>query len=336
MTHAVVRPVREDDVDGLVALAKTSDGGMTNLPPDPKVLAQRVERSVQSFAKDIEAPGDEVYMMVLERDGEIIGATGVFAAIGLEEGFINYRINTEVHVSHELDKRFKRQLLVPTHDFTGASEVAMLFLSPNARGGGFGKLLARVRYLLMAQSPERFSDTICGEIRGWREADGARPVWDALGARFFDMEFEQADRYNAAFGNQFIADLMPRHPIYVCLLSKAAQKALGQPHKNARPAYEMLVKEGFEYTGYVDIFDGGPVLHAKLKDVDAVKNSRPLRVQKNALGPEIDSIVAAGTKDHFRTVRAKARVQNDAIFLPAEAADVLNVAPGDVVRQLNW
>ena len=65
-------------------------------------------------------------------------------------------------------KRIVRRVLVPTHDFTGATEVGSLFLSPDIRGGGFGKLLARARYMFIAQKPEVVSDRVCAEMRGWR------------------------------------------------------------------------------------------------------------------------------------------------------------------------
>ena len=56
----------------------------------------------------------------------------------------------------------------------------------------------------------------------------SQPIWDAIGRHFFDMGFDEADQHNSQAGNQFISDLMPPYPIYVALLPKSAQEALGQ------------------------------------------------------------------------------------------------------------
>ena len=223
MSLAFMRPVRREDFDEILALAKQSGGGMTNLPPEPDALRARIEFACKSFESDASEPGGEVYMMVLEDNGRVMGTSAVFSAVGLEHGFVNYRINKTVHASKQLKKRIERRLLVPTHDFTGCGEVGSLFLSPEARGGGFGKYLARARYLFIAQHRDLVADPVCAELRGWRGPNGEQPFWEALGKPFFDMEFEAADLTNAATGNQFIADLMPRHPIYVALLPQAAR-----------------------------------------------------------------------------------------------------------------
>ena len=52
---------------------------------------------------------------------------------------------------------------------------------------------------------------------------GNSPFWDALAGRFFGMSFPEADEFNAVHGTQFIADLMPKTPIYVAMLPDSAQ-----------------------------------------------------------------------------------------------------------------
>jgi arginine N-succinyltransferase len=65
------------------------------------------------------------------------------------------------------------------NDFDGASEIAGLFLHPDARTGGMGAMLARSRYLFIAQHRERFGDQVVAELRGWMEGDTS-PFWDAV------------------------------------------------------------------------------------------------------------------------------------------------------------
>src|SRR3546814_18939505 len=74
------------------------------------------------------------------------------------------------------------------------------------------------------------------------------------------MTCQEADAFNAIHGNQVIADLMPKHPIYTAMLPESARAVIGMPHPNGRAAMRMLEKEGFQQGDYVDIFDGGPTM----------------------------------------------------------------------------
>lgn len=337
MALAFMRPVRREDYDRIFSLAQQSGGGMTNLPSHPDALRARVEFAAGSFEANATEPGDEIYMMALEIDGCIMGTAAVFSAVGLDHGFVNYRINKTVHVSKQLKKRIERRILVPTHDFTGCGEVGSLFLSPDARGGGYGKLLARARYLFIAQHRELIADPVCAELRGWRGPNGEQPFWDALGKPFFDMEYEAADIANSAMGNQFIADLMPRYPIYTALLPEAAREILGKPHDHAMPAFNMLLGEGFAFRGYIDVFDGGPLVDAHIDDIKTVYESKVYKIADVADPSNApDMLIAAGRLSTFRCVRAAAKTEKDAIILGEDAAKALGVKKADEVRAVSW
>lgn len=337
MSQAFMRPVRREDFDDILELAKQSGGGMTNLPSDPDALRARIEFACKSFEANADEPGGEVYMMVLEQDGKVIGTSAVFSAVGLDHGFVNYRINKTVHASTQLRKRIERRILVPTHDFTGCSEVGSLFLSPDARGGGYGKYLAKARYLFIAQHRDLIADPVCAELRGWRGPNGEQPFWESLGKPFFDMEFETADVTNSAMGNQFIADLMPRHPIYVALLPEEARDILGKPHDNAEPALNMLFKEGFAFRGYIDVFDGGPVVDAPIDDIKSVRESKSYKLTE--IGETTGAptmLIAAGRLTTFRVARAPARIDGENMTIDKETAQALGVSKGDGVRAIEW
>lgn len=337
MSIPFIRPVRRDDFRQLRAFATKTGGGMTNLPNDDAALRDRIDHAVRSFDSGATSPGGEVYMMVLEKDGEILGTTGVFSAIGLKGGFINYKLVDEVHYSEEFDRTTRRTVLMPSHDFTGSAEVGMLFVSPEARRGGWGKFLARARYLFIAQKPEIIADHICAELRGWRKPDGEQPFWESLGRRFFEMDFIEADLHNAGHGNQFIQDLMPRHPVYTVFLSEEARASIGRPHESAKAAYEMLLAEGFEYDAYIDIFDGGPLVDAKTKQIKTIRESRRARI--TAIGDVKDGatmLLASGAVSTFRCVREIAKADGDALIVAPETATALNVKVGDDLRCVAW
>ena len=91
---------------------------------------------------------------------------------------------------------------------------------------------------------------------------GNAPFWDSLAGKFFDMTFPEADEFNAVHGTRFIADLMPKTPIYVALLADSAQGG-DRPAAPERPrGARMLEEEGFVFDRYIDIFDGGPTVTA--------------------------------------------------------------------------
>ncbi len=337
MSVPFIRPVRPEDFDQLREFARVTGGGMTNLPDDDMALKERLHRAVSSFAAGATEPGEEVYMMALEQGGRIMGTTGVFSSIGLKQGFINYKLIDEVHYSEELNRTTRRTVLMPSHDFTGCAEVGMLFVSPDARGMGAGKLLARARYLFIAQKPEIIADHICAELRGWRGPNGEQPFWESVGRQFFEMGFEEADLHNAAHGNQFIQDLLPRHPVYTVFLSPEARACIGKPHPGAQPAYDMLIEEGFEWDNYVDIFDGGPLVDAKTSQIRTIRESRVKRV--SALRDVDDGstmLMAAGAVSTFRCVREMAQTDVDGIVISKEAAKALNVNVGDNIRCVMW
>ena len=303
-----VRPARPADLDAMLELARLSGGGMTNLPNDADTLRARLEWSAQSFAEPVAAPDDEVYILVLEEPEQrrVVGTASILSRIGARWPFYSYKLGRITHVSQELKRSVAMRILYLVNDLEGASEVVGLFVHPEFRHSGVAALLARSRYLFMAAHRERFSDRIVADIRG-RNTDGRSPFWDAIGRPFFGTEFDEADRYNAIHGNQFIADLMPRYPVYVAMLPEAAQAVIGQPHDDSRPAMRMLEAEGLEWEGYVDIFDGGPTLTVRASDMRTLRDSVTAPARSAPDGAELTpNLVSGGDLGTFRVRRGDA------------------------------
>ncbi|MGQ9370650.1 arginine N-succinyltransferase, partial [Azospirillum sp. A39] len=331
----VLRPVRPDDLDALVRLAESAGTGLTTLPASAEALGARIDRSRTAFAADVAEPNGLSYLLVAEdtADGRIVGTSGLFAAVGLEAGFYNYRIVRLTKTSRELGVRVDARLLTLVNDFTGATEVGTLYLAPGHRRGGNGQLLARSRYLLMAGFPRRFADTVVAEIRGWLTADHQSPFWDAIGRHFFRMPFPEADLLSGLGDCQFIADLMPKHPIYVDLLPPAAQAVIGKPHDQAQPALALLLREGFRFCQAVDIFDGGPLVEARRDDIRTVRDSAGAVVERlrPSAGPPTH-IACTADLATVRIARVAARVADGGAELGEADARRLGVGPGDPLR----
>jgi arginine N-succinyltransferase len=263
------------DQEAVLALARQAGFGMTSLPPDPQVLQQKIEGSVASFEGRYEKPGQESFFFVLEdtESDKIVGTAGIKARIGLSQPFYSYKITTITQISTQLDKFSKHEILQVTNDLTGSTEIGALFLHPSYRRDRMGKMMSLARFLFIAAFRERFAEQIIAEMRGVHDEEGKAPFYSSLARHFFDMSFADADYINATQGNQFINDLMPKYPIYVSLLPKRAQRVVGQVNAASAPARMLLEGQGFKYTGYIDIFDGGPTMVAARDQVDAVAGS---------------------------------------------------------------
>jgi arginine N-succinyltransferase len=178
-----------------------------------------------------------------------------------------------VHCSKELNVFSRMDTLYLSNDLTGCAELCSLFLHPDYRHGINGKLLSKSRFMFMAQFPHLFPEHVIAEMRGFQRSDGRSPFWDSLGNHFFKMEFSRADDLTSLGKKSFIAELMPRHPLYVAYLPAEAQQVIGHVHSDTEPARRLLEQEGMHYEGYVDIFDAGPVLQARVSELRALRDS---------------------------------------------------------------
>ena len=299
---AVLRTAVSADIDGVLALAIAGGSGLTNLPPDRDMLANRIHASERAITDAGAREAGAAIMLVVERESRIVAVSGIFPRVGAEWPFYSYRLTRQANRSLAVGRVKAQTLLNLVNDFDGEAEVGMLFVDPGMRGSALGALAARGRYLLMAAHRDWFGRRVMAELRGWQDANGHSPVWEAIGRHFYDMDFQEADRTGALTGNQFIADLGPRYPLYLSLLPAAAQAALGQPHDDGRPAFDMLINEGFHAGDYVDIFDGGPTVVANIDSVKTIREAGQIEMAGVTEGG-IRSLVAVGTGADFRVAR---------------------------------
>ena len=329
----VIRPSREDDLEHLYEMAKLTGGGFTNLPADRDALRGKLERSAKAFANTGDELVDETFLLVLENTetGAVRGTCQLMTQVGQQWPFYSYRLNTLTQYSQELDRTVRAEMLHLVTDLEGCSEVGGLFLHPNERAGGLGLLLARSRYLFIAMHRARFAERVLAELRGIIDDRGGSPFWDGVAGRFFGMSFQEADYFNAINGNQFIADLMPKYPVYVAMLDDDAREVIGLPHPTGRAAMRMLEKEGLRFEGYVDIFDGGPTMLARTDDVVSVADAKPLTLGSTALDKGERALIATGHLTDFRCSYGSRSIDGDTIAIDATGAATLQVGEGDTV-----
>jgi arginine N-succinyltransferase len=329
-----VRPATGEDFRAIYQMAKLTGGGFTNLPADRATLVAKLARSDRSFERDEDSQAADLHVFVLE-DPErnvIRGTCQVFGQVGVVQPFYSYHVSTLTQTSPELGKTFRNQMLSLTTDLEGSSEVGGLFLHPELRAGGWGALLARSRYLFMKLHRARFGERTLAELRGVMDEAGNAPFWDGLAGRFFGMTFPEADEFNAVHGTRFIADLMPKTPIYVDLLADGAKAVMGQPHPSGRAALRMLEAEGFTFDRYIDIFDGGPTVTARTDQIRTVREARTETVAEIGDAGPSKMLVAAGRLKQFRAACASVKkLPKKGICIDSEAARLLEIDIGDTV-----
>ncbi|MBC7622537.1 MAG: arginine N-succinyltransferase [Aeromicrobium sp.] len=335
----VVRPIRTDDLAPLLALVRDTGVGLTTLPNNEGLLRGRIEASIATFAGAAEK-ADEQWLFVMEdiTQTKIVGICAIAGAVGLREPWYSYRVGTVVHASRELGIFTRTPTLFLSNDHTGASELCSLFLAPDYRVGRNGALLSKSRLMFMAQFRDRFAPKVIAELRGVSEADGRSPFWESLGRHFFSMDFAEADYLTGIGKKSFVAELMPKHPLYSSFLSKEAQAVIGETHEMTRPARRLLEQEGFRFEGHVDIFDAGPALELDLVDIDAVQKSSTHTVAAIAdAGAASESaaplmLISNVHMGGFRVGLGRCQVGNDKVVLSADIAKVIGANVGDTVR----
>ncbi len=335
-----VRPIARDDLPAVLALSERTGHGLTTLPADRERLSSRIERSLASFANTAtRAETCYVFVLVDSADARVVGIAAIEAAVGLTEPWYNYHVGTIVHASRALDVYTVAPTLFLANDHTGHTELCSLFLDSAFRHGKNGPLLAKSRLLFIAEFAERFAPKVIAELRGKLDAGGKSPFWEGLGRHFFAMEYTTADYLTGIGQKAFVAELMPRHPVYANLLPESARAVIGAVHDDTQPARALLEQEGFRYEGYVDIFDAGPTLECFRDNIHAVRQSAVLPITLGEGDPVPDSLtdevlwlIVNRRFEDFRAALVHAPARVDRLPLLPYAAAQLGVREGDTVR----
>ncbi|MGE3954850.1 MAG: arginine N-succinyltransferase [Parachlamydiales bacterium] len=322
-----IRPIEMRDLDALVELASLSSGGITSLPADRTLLRERIEDSFHAFSKTVTRPKDESYLFVLETSEGVIGCSGLNSQIGEPEP--PWAFHLTHHHQHSdylpVDKQLK--LLVPTTLGSGPSEICSLYLHPDHRQGGLGRLLSLSRLLFVGAFPDRFGSEIMALLRGFSPSH----FFEEVMRPFFDLPFDEVDERRYRDG-RFIPDLAPRHPFYVALLSHKVRSTIGKAHPNTEPALRLLKQENFHFTRWVDLLDAGPFFGAKTKEIRTLRVRVPTPVAKitNTALHSTPHLLSNERID-FRATIAHIQVEQGGVVIDAEAAAALEVKEGDTI-----
>jgi arginine N-succinyltransferase len=248
----------------------------------------------------------------------------------------------EERYSATLDKHFRHVVLKIGYSYNGPTEIGGLIVSPEhrKRPERLGLVISYVRFLFIRMHREWFGDELLAELLPPLEPDGTSHLWDAVGRKFTDMTYADADRLSKK-NKEFVKGLFPEGAIYASLLPQQAQDVIGKVGAQTRGVERMLRRIGFRYAERVDPFDGGPHFTSPTDEVNLVSRTRRARVERlipASDAPKTRALVAVEMADapFFRCVLAPWREGRDVggTEIAAESADHLGISAGDDVWTL--
>jgi arginine N-succinyltransferase len=269
-----LRTVRTEDLEDLYQLGQLVT--FINLPADRDQISKLIKKSLQSFERPSGQMEQNYYLFVLEdlKSQRVIGCSLIHAQHGTaKEPHFFLRLGQEHKFSQSLNTGFVHGTLKLGVDTNGPTEIGALVLHPDYRANPqrLGKQLSFVRFLYMALYPERFKPTIHVELMPPLDQNGDSPLWEAIGRRFLNMDYQEADKLSRQ-NKEFILSLFPSENIYTTLLTPEVRSVIGEVGPDTLPVRKMLEDIGFTYTQEVDPFDGGPHYRAQREEIYPIKH----------------------------------------------------------------
>jgi arginine N-succinyltransferase len=246
----IFRPIKTSDAHAFYGLATSAQSGLSNLPKSFADTKALISTSSHSFLNKL-LDQHKRFLFVIEHNKKIVGVSGIKARTGVDYPYYSF-----LHCKQE---QFPYLELISQR--FGPSEIGSLFLAPEFRKKGIGRLLSLSRFLFIKSFPTLFTPSLIAELRGYLYKNNTSPVWNGIGKSFIPMSFKRAEQ-ERSHSKIFISSNFPKKPVYLNLIASKARSYLGCVHPLTEPAKTLLLSEGFELTQYIDILDGGPKLQA--------------------------------------------------------------------------
>jgi arginine N-succinyltransferase len=311
-----------------------------NLPADRDEIRGILELSQRSFNGAIKDPRRREYVFVVVDRAEqrIVGTSMIIGQLGRRDApYVYVDTFEEERYSATLDRHFRHVVLKIGYSYAGPTEIGGLIVIPEYRKKPerLGVLISQVRFLYIAMHREWFREELLAELLPPLEPDGTSHLWDAVGRKFTEMTYAEADRLSKK-NKEFVKGLFPEGPIYASLLPENAQSVIGKVGTQTRGVEKMLRRVGFRYAWRVDPFDGGPHFTAATDEVTLVRASHAARVVRH-LGPDESvktrALVAIERSDppFFEATSTPWRPEDEGAAIGLEAAERLGIHQGHTV-----
>jgi arginine N-succinyltransferase len=332
----LLREIQDRDIETLERFSQIP--GFINLPNDKEMLKELIQRSVKSFHNKFSDKSDSKYegkyIFVAEdipeggTEGTVFGTSMIAAQHGtVESPHFYFDVSNEQKFSETINTGFIHGTLKLKYDTNGPSEIGGLVVDPSYRNNDarIGRQISFMRFLFAGLNKDRFKRKVIAELLPPLNKKGQSPLWEAVGRRFTNMDYWEADKL-CQKNKEFIFSLFPTGKIYTSFLPAEARNAIGKVGKETEPVLHMLKKIGFEYKNQVDPFDGGPHLWANMEDILPIKHIKtytydPSIVVSEQSSAELGLITKTSHKlGQFRAMDAKAVIQGQKIGFAEPAA----------------
>ncbi|MBY0469807.1 arginine N-succinyltransferase [bacterium] len=339
----LLREIQEKDIEALERLAQIP--GFINLTNDRDYLKELIGRSVSSFKDSLANKGEAKYIFVAEdlQNHRVLGTSMIAAQHGTADSpHFYFEVGSEEKFSDTINTGFIHGTLKLKYDTNGPSEIGGLVLDPEQRNSEarIGRQISFLRFLFLGLNKNRFKRKVIAELLPPLNKKGQSPLWEAVGRRFTNMDYWEADRL-CQKNKEFIFSLFPSGKIYTTFLPAEARNAIGKVGKETEPVVHMLKKIGFTYKNQVDPFDGGPHLWANVDEILPIKKLAPFQFDPTLAVPagspkETGLICKTQQKPAtFRAMSVQVVTQNGKITPVEPQAEalrqVLAIEPGDQV-----
>lgn len=347
----LIRRAKPEDLDIIGKLAKTVH--FINLPSDREIISEKIQRSRVSFravanGEKIELPASDgsaaaaspIFMFVIE-DTETRNCLGTSMAVSKMGGpghpNLSFLLTRKEMFSNDLQMGATHVIARLFMDESGPSEIGGLILGPSFRRhpARLGKQLSLIRFHYMGLHREYFADRVLAEMMAPITSDGRNLFWDALGRRFINLSYEEADRF-CQHSREFMTSLLPKEDLFLSLLPAEARAVVGQVGKDTIPAKRMLESIGFKYTGRIDPFDGGPHLEARTDDINIVRDTSAVQFGGTCSKEDANADGFVSTTDlngDFRALHVPFQLADDrkTLRITREAAELLKAEDAEHV-----
>jgi len=330
----LLREIQEKDLDALERFSQIP--GFINLTNDKDVLREKILRSLSSFREELTGKFDGKFIFVAEdtETHKVLGTSMIAGQHGtVESPHFYFEVGSEEKFSETINTGFIHGTLKLKYDNNGPSEIGGLVLDPEYRNSDarVGRQLSFVRFLFLSLNRGKFKRKILAELLPPLNKKGQSPLWEAIGRRFTNMDYWEADQL-CQKNKEFIFSLFPSGKIYTTFLPAEARNSIGKVGKETEPVLHMLKKIGFQYKDQVDPFDGGPHLWAHVDEVLPIKKIKSLLLNSSSVSTdspmrEVGLLCKSRqSSGEFRAVAVTAVIHEGKLHLLESAAKSLQSA----------
>ena len=326
----IIRNSYEQDIEDIYKLSCLET--LINLPSKKEALMKIIKNSLESFKSPHPQRAKNHYLFVIEDTdtSRVIGTAMIHGQHGTEEEpHFFFRVYNEKKFSKTINTGFIHGILELDYEPNGFSEIGGLILHPDYRGSRerVGKQLAFSRFLYMTLYPNRFTNVIHSELLPPLNKEGLLPLWEAIGKKFTNMNYDEAHRLSL-INKEFIINLFPwNEKIYKSLLPVEARNAIGQVNEKTKPVKAMLEKIGFQYTNEVDPFDGGPHYRCQRTEILPIKQAQKVNIQlTDQMSSSLPYLINIEKDQYsFFCIKVDGQIKNGKLLISKEWGAKLNI-----------